>query len=196
MYTLVIYLWLHADVNSYRICSFVLAQDCPRIDGVRRLMAYSTARRKVARSLGNIISKAAERMIKGSSCYCVSLSFHRVTLRLTCTRNSSVDVKSSTLSSVTQKYGLIARGLEQQGDCRRLWPGNWHSLHLSPWYWSLHLFCTFHVVRPLEVQKEQVVLVPVPIQTTSATLSQSKIFEDATYFVLTYIYFTANFSTM
>ena len=29
------------DVNSYRIRSFVLAQDCPRIDGVRRLMAYS-----------------------------------------------------------------------------------------------------------------------------------------------------------
>ena len=42
LYTLVIYHWLHADVNSYRICSFVLAQDCPRIDGVRRLMAYST----------------------------------------------------------------------------------------------------------------------------------------------------------
>ena len=29
------------DVNSYRIRSFVLAQDCLRIDGVRRLMAYS-----------------------------------------------------------------------------------------------------------------------------------------------------------
>ena len=38
---LVIYLWLHTDVNSYRIRSFVLAQECPRIDGVRRLMAYS-----------------------------------------------------------------------------------------------------------------------------------------------------------
>ena len=36
LYILVIYLWLHADVSS-----FVLAQDCPRIDGVRRLMAYS-----------------------------------------------------------------------------------------------------------------------------------------------------------
>ena len=34
--------WLQADVDSYRICSFVLAQDCPRIDGVRRLMVYST----------------------------------------------------------------------------------------------------------------------------------------------------------
>ena len=28
-------------VNSYRIRSFVLAQECPRIDGVRRLMASS-----------------------------------------------------------------------------------------------------------------------------------------------------------
>ena len=41
--TLVIYLWLHTDVNSYRIRSFVVAQECPRIDGVRRLMAYSTS---------------------------------------------------------------------------------------------------------------------------------------------------------
>ena len=39
--TLVIYLWLHTDVSSYRIRSFVVAQECPRIDGVRRLMAYS-----------------------------------------------------------------------------------------------------------------------------------------------------------
>ena len=39
--TLVIYLWLHTDVNSYRIRSIVVAQECPRIDGVRRLMAYS-----------------------------------------------------------------------------------------------------------------------------------------------------------
>ena len=39
LYSLVIFLWLHADVN--RIRSFVIAQECLRINGVQRLMAYS-----------------------------------------------------------------------------------------------------------------------------------------------------------
>ena len=37
----VIYFWLHADLNNYRIRSYIFAQECPRIDGFQRLMVYS-----------------------------------------------------------------------------------------------------------------------------------------------------------
>ena len=106
--TLVIYLWLHTDVNSYRIRSFVVAQECPRIDGVRRLMAYSTC--------VYVETCTSTRAVCLQTLYINARSHGRCVVlpRLTTPSQRGVTVEDSFMVNLA---GMLGTGLRCAGSC-------------------------------------------------------------------------------